>query len=136
MGGMKPTAEMILKAKIGQQTAARILWNDAKKKAAAKKVNTKLFNKNLGGALDSVRDAANKADEEKKKGKLDPKTKQAVKQKADDAKKIIKTYSDLCEKESKNASLSDDTQKAWNSLKLQLETTASAVDNATRPFVK
>jgi hypothetical protein len=133
---MKPTAEMILKAKIGQQTAARILWNEAKKKAAAKKVNTKLFNKNLGPALDAVRDAANKADEEKKKGQLDPKTKQAVKQKVDDAKKIIKTYSDLCAKESKNASLSNDAQDAWNSLKLQLETTSSAVDNATRPFVK
>jgi hypothetical protein len=136
MGGIKPTAEMILKAKVGQQTAARILWNEAKKKAAVKKVDTKLFNKNLGPALDSVRDAADKADQEKKKGKLDPKTKQALKQKADDAKKIIKTYSDLCEKESKNASLSEDTQKAWNGLKLQLETTASAIGNATRALLK
>jgi predicted ATP-grasp superfamily ATP-dependent carboligase len=133
---MKPTAEMILKAKVGQQTAARILWNEAKKKAAAKKVDTKAFNKNLGPALDAVRDAADKADKEKTKGNLDAKTKQAVKQKADDAKKIIKTYSDLCDKESKNASLSDDTKKAWTTLKLQLQTTSSAVDNATRPILK
>lgn len=135
MTAMKPTAEMILKAKVGQQTAARILWNEAKKKAAAKKVDTKVFNKKLGLALDAVRDAADKADQEKKKGKLDPKTKQAVKQKAEDAKKIIKIYSDLCDKEAKNG-VPKDTEQAWHSLKLQLETTSSAIDNATRPILK
>lgn len=136
MTSMKPTAEMILKAKVGQQTAARILWNEAKKKAAAKKVDVSVFNKKLGPALDAVRDAADKADQEKKKGKLDAKTKQAVKQKADDVKRIIKTYSDLCDSRAKEADLSADTKKAWTSLKLQLETTSSAVDNATRPILK
>jgi hypothetical protein len=137
MGGLKPTPEMLLKAHIAKQCAARILWAEAKKKAEAKKVDVKLFKRDLGPELDKLRDVCEGALQVKKHyGKLDPKTIKTVKDQSLKVEKIIRDYGTLCTQESKKPGVTADQKKAWESLKSQLDTTAAAPANMTRPALK
>jgi len=137
MGGMKPTPEMLLKAHIAKQSTARILWAEAKKKAEAKKVDVKVFTRDLGPELDKLRDLCEGALQVKKHyGKLDSKTIQAVKNQSLKVEKIIRDYGALCTQESKKSGVTADQKKAWDGLKRQLDTTASAPGNMTRPALK
>jgi hypothetical protein len=137
MGGLKPTTEMLLKAHIAKQCATRILWAEAKKKAVAKKIDVKVFNKDLGPELDKLRDVCEGAQQVKKHyGKLDPKTIQAVKSQSDKVEKIIRDYVAICKQQAGKAGITPDQKKAWESLKNQLDTTAAAPGNMTRPALK
>jgi hypothetical protein len=137
MGGMKPTPEMLLKAHIAKQCSARILWAEAKKKAVAKKVDVKVFNRDLGPELDKLRDVCEGAQQVKKHyAKLDPKTIQTVKTQSEKVDKIIREYVALCKQQSDKPGVTADQKKAWESLKTQLSTTASASGNMTRPVLR
>jgi hypothetical protein len=137
MGGMKPTTEMLLKAHIAKQCSARILWAEAKKKAEAKKIDVKVFKRDLGPELDKLRDVCEGALQVKKHyGKLDAKTIQTVKTQSDKVEKIVREYVALCKQQSDKAGTTPDQKKAWDSLKTQLSTTSSAAGNMTRPALK
>jgi hypothetical protein len=133
---MEPTAEMILKYKVLKQSTARILWNDAKKDAS-KHVDIKVFDKNLGPALDSLRDISEAALKAKKQGKkLDPKTVGAVKKRKETADKIIREYQALVQKKVTDPKLTPAQKEAWGDLKGKLIVTASAPGNLSRAALK
>lgn len=133
---LEPTTEMILKYKVLKQSTARILWNDAKTKAG-KHVDVKVFNKDLGPALDSLRDIAEAAQQARKQGKkLEPKTVDAIKRRKATADKIIKDYQALVQKKLSDPALTSAQKAAWGDLKSKLSVTASAPGNMSRAALK
>jgi hypothetical protein len=132
-GGMKPTHEELLRHHVLGHCAQHVTWTSAKKKAS-KYVDTKVFNRNLGPALDSLRDICDGAmDVKKYYSKLDDRTLKPVKERKAKVEKIIMEYQTICKREMAKPSLTADQKKAWGDLTTQLQTCAAAPGNMTRP---
>lgn len=125
MADMAPTLEMRFKAYVRQQSTTRILWNDAKKKAAAKKVDTaKSFKLNLGKELDKLLQLGLAAqDVSKHYGPKDPKStkaKQSVTKQAQAVRGIVTKYVEICKKSEVWEFTPADQKKVWKELSDEL----------------
>lgn len=141
MTSEEPTLEMLFKRYVRQQSTARILWNDEKKHAAAKKIDVaKEFDKGLGKRLDKLNALGLVALEVKKHHKAtDAKTKQAVQAvKTEQAKvaSLITDYKAKCKK-GENSPFTPDAQKqSWRDLDDALGRMSDQISNFLRPIVK
>lgn len=141
MTSEEPTLEMLFKRYVRQQSTARILWNDEKKKAAAKKIDVATeFKKGLGKELDKLNTLGLVALEVKKHHKpTDAKTKQAVQAvKTQQAKvaPIISDYKARCTKGENSPFTADAQKQSWRDLDDALGRVADQISNFLRPIVK
>lgn len=142
MTAMKPSKEMLLKSRIAKQSADRLLWSDAKKKAAAKKIDPdaafKKVKGKLGEELDKLRDVVEGAKKFIKafpKG-LDPEGKKVVNEQAAKCLSIIREYQKVCVAEAKKPGLSQAQKDAWEDLHSALHMREIGLGNTTRPVLK
>jgi hypothetical protein len=134
--GLKPTREQLLKHHVLGHCAQHLTWATAKKKAS-KHVDTKVFNRNLGPALDSLRDICDGAmDVKKYYNQLDDRTLKPVRERKAKVEKIINEYLAICKRELAKPGLTADQKKAWGDLATQLQTTAAAPANMTRQVLR
>jgi hypothetical protein len=141
MTSAEPTLEMMFKRYVRQQSTARILWNEEKKQAAAKKIDVATeFKKDLGKQLDKLNALGLVAlDVKKHHTPTDAKTKQAVQAvKTQQVKvaSIITDYKARCKK-GENSQFTPDAQKqSWIDLDSALGRVADQISNFLRPIVK
>lgn len=133
MTNPKMTFDIWVKTRVRGHSADRILW-DRDKKQVSKAVNTKVFNQNLGDALDLLDAICDWAKFVKKhNGKVDSDTRKLVQKRYNKAAGIITEYTNICRSSAKIAQ-QDIQQQAWKTLKdrlFQIENTASlAAKNA------
>jgi hypothetical protein len=142
MTAMKPSKEMLLKTVIGKQSADRVFWSEAKKKAAAKKIDPEAAFKKakgkLGAELDKLRDIVEGGKKFIKafpQG-LDPEGKKVVNTQAQKCRTIINEYQKICVAESKKAGLTPTQKDAWEDLHAALHMREIGIDNTIRPVLK
>ena len=141
MTSAEPTLEMLFKRYVRQQSTARILWNDEKKKAAAKKIDVATeFKKGLGKELDKLNTLGLVALEVKKHHpSTDAKTKQAVQEvKTQQAKvaAIITGYKANCKKGEESKFTPAAQVQSWKDLDDALGRVSDQISNFLRPIVK
>src|SRR5262249_40664178 len=88
---------------IGNHSKSRVAWEMAKDKARQKGLDVATFKSDLGPALDSVRDIVENVNELMKLhnvdiGDADKEWKEAIKQRVDRAKEILKKYQIECDR--------------------------------------
>jgi len=142
MTAMKPSKEMLLKSRVAKQSADRVIWSDAKKKAAAKKIDPdgafKTAKGKLGDELDKLRDLVEGAKKFIKAfpNGLDPEGKKLVNDQAAKCRTIIQAYQKICVAEAKKAGLTPAQKDAWEDLHAALHMREIGVDNTIRPVLK
>jgi hypothetical protein len=129
---------MLLKSKIGKQSSDRVMWNEAKKKAAAKGIKPDpAFKNKFGEELDKLRDLVEGAKQFIKafpKG-LDPDGKKLINEQAKKCKIIIAGYQKICEAEAKKDGNAAHVA-AWKDLHGALHIRESGINNTIRPVVR
>jgi hypothetical protein len=116
MTGVKPTVDQIMKRKFAGQSAVRVQWNDAKKKAATV-VDVSVFKENLGPLLDVMNQLYQGALEVKRYyPTLDERTKKPVRAQKTKIETVMGHYKTICTNESDKQGVTPAQKKAWGSL--------------------
>jgi len=142
MTAMKPSKEMLLKSRVGKQSADRVLWSNAKKQAAAKKIDPdaafKPVKGKLGDELDKLRDLVEGGKKFIKAfpSGLDPDGKKLVEAQAKKCRDVIYAYQKVCVAEAKKPGLTKDQKEAWKDLHDDLRMREIGLDNTTRPVLR
>ena len=142
MTAMKPSKEMLLKSAIAKHSADRVMWSDAKKKAAAKKIDPdaafKKVKGKLGEELDKLRDLVEGAKKFIKAfpGGLDPEGKKLINDQAHKCGSMIQAYQKICLAEAKKPGISAAQKDAWEDLHAALHLREAGLDNTTRAVLR
>lgn len=116
MTDIKPSVEQILKRKFAGQSAVRVQWNDAKKKAGTV-VNVSVFKEDLGPLLDVMNQLYQGALEVKRYyPTLDERTKKPVRAQKTKIETVMGHYKTICANESNKQGVTPAQKKAWDSL--------------------
>jgi hypothetical protein len=116
MTDIKPSVEQILKRKFAGQSAVRVQWNDAKKKAGTV-VDVSVFKEDLGPLLDVMNQLYQGALEVKRYyPTLDERTKKPVRAQKTKIETVMGHYKTICANESNKQGVTPAQKKAWDSL--------------------
>jgi len=141
MTGTKPSTEMLLKARIAKHSVDRLLWNQAKKKAAKDIDPDAAFKKvkgALGDELDKLRDMVEGAKKFIKAypDGLDAQGKQIVENQVAKCRGIIRGYQKVCQAEASKAGIKPAKKEAWKDLYEALHLRDADLDNNTRTVLR
>jgi hypothetical protein len=139
---LKPSLEMYLNRKIMGHSPARVIWEDAKKKAGRTGINLSALGKeDLGPALDGFRQYVKGAADYAKvwmdidpKFTFDDKTLKRLRESRQKVLAAIDSYINVCATQANNSQLSPAQAKAWTDLKTTLETQRSGPNNLLRAY--
>jgi hypothetical protein len=116
MTDIRPSVEQILKRKFAGQSAVRVQWNDAKKKAGTV-VDVSVFKEDLGPLLDVMNQLYQGALEVKRYyPTLDERTKKPVRAQKTKIETVMGHYKTICANESNKQGVTPAQKKAWDSL--------------------